>query len=243
MDKKIALLILAYNEEEYIGACIKQWQGFVDKIVVLLSAKPWYGLPSEADRTLFIARDLAEVLIQDWRTEHDQRNYGLARLYDYDYVLTSDADEFYTLEDRKKIIKTLQNQDEPCFRADRMITYWKTTDYIFDPPDGHKPIIAVNPRKIKFYEHRQPMPVEETKLQTYQPIIPVAIHHLSWVRPDHKIKDKIEHFSHYDQIKPNWYENVWLKWTPEMEDIRPYGIEKSKAKYQPIPEEIKELVK
>jgi len=241
---KIAVLIIAYNEERYIGACIKQWEGLVDKVVVLLSAKPWNGVPSEADRTEMIARKMgAEVIIQDWRTEAEQRSWGCARLYDYDFVIINDADEFYTREDRVKIIEHLEkNKNEPCFRCPNMVTYWKTPEYIFDPPDGHKPIIVVNPKKVKFYEHRQPMPVEETKLQEYQPIIPVTMHHFSWVRSDKEVKEKIEHYSHADIIKPNWYEDVWLKWEPNMDDIRPYGIERSRAVYNPAPKEITNLI-
>lgn len=243
---KIAVQIIAYNEEQYIGACIKQWKDLVDKIVVLVSAKPWYGSPSEADRTLFIARDLgAEVVVRHWDTEAEQRNWGVARLYDYDYVIICDPDEFYTLEDRKKIIETLKKGKENCYRAKEIITYWKTPEYIFNPPDKHKPLIALNPKEIGFYEHRQPMPKDRKVYEDWQPVIPVKIHHFSWVRSDKKVKAKIENFSHYDQISLDWFENVWLKWDNDktMEDIRPYGVEKSGAIKKSAPPEILNLIK
>jgi hypothetical protein len=242
--KKIALLIIAYNEEEYIGACIKQWKGLVDKTVVLLSVKPWYGSQSEADKTLFIARDLgAEVIARYWETEAEQRSWGLARLYDYDYVIINDPDEFYTEDDRKNIIKVLQEGSEKCYRVNNVITYWKTPEYIFDPPDRHKPIIAVSPKEISFYEHRQPMPKDRKVLENCQPVMPVSIHHFSWVKPDKKIKAKIENFSHFDQIKPNWFDNIWLKWKPTMKNIRPYGVEESRAIKSQAPKEIINLIK
>jgi len=242
-SKKIAVLILAYNESEYIRQAIEQWNGLVNKIVVLVPILPWLGSPQEDDRTAIIARNAgAETIIQHWGTEADQRTWGCARLYDYDYVITCDADEFYTKEDREKIIRTLNSGDEPCYRADKLITYWKY-NYVVTPPDTHKPIIAIDPKRIKFIEHRMPMKFLETIFTDWQPIIDVSIHHFSWSKPDHKIKAKIENFSHAEDVKPNWYEEKWLNWKEEMEDIRPYGIEKSRAVRQEPPQEIKELIK
>lgn len=240
-SKKIAILIIAYNEEEYIKQCIEQWEGL--DILVLLSTKPWNGTPVESDRSFQLVKQTrAKLVCQEWKTEAEQRNYGLAMLYDYDYVIVCDADEFYTKEDRRKIIDILRNSEEKCFRANEMITYWKNSDYILEPKDKHRPIIAVSPKRIKFYEHRQPQPVEEIRLEQQQPIIPVSIHHFSWAKSDLKIKEKIQSFSHADQIKPNWYEDIWINWNENMDDIRPYGIEKSRAILKQAPEEIKKLV-
>jgi hypothetical protein len=242
-SKKIAVLILAYNESEYIRQCINQWSGLVDKITVLIPTMPWLGSPQADDGTVMKARRAgAEVIIQNWKSEAEQRTWGCARLYDYDYVITCDADEFYTKEDREKIIYTLNNGEEQCYRANNVITYWKY-NFVITPPDTHKPIIAVAPKKIKFIEHRMPMEVSEDRLTDLQPIINVSIHHFSWSKPDHKIKAKIENFSHADIVKPNWYEKKWLNWTEDTEDIRPYGIEKSRAIKQEPPQEIKELIK
>lgn len=242
---KIAILTIAYNEDEYIAPCIKQWKEYNLHHLILISAKPWNGEPVEKDRTEEIARNLGvEVVVQDWRTEKEQRNWGLARLYDYDFVLIVDANEFYTEQDRKIILEYLHSKsNEPCFRAEKVITYWKTPEYILDPPDTHKPLIAVNPKKIKIYEVREPMNVLDTRPWDYQPIIPVSIHHFSWVRSDKKVKEKIKQWSHSDIVKDNWYENVWLKWKPEMNDIRPYGIEKSRAIKKSAPQEIINLIK
>lgn len=239
---KIAVCTIAYNEEEYIGACIEQFKPFGLHHLVLLSSKSWNGTPVEPDKTKSIAIDKgAEVIVQHWLTEHEQRNFGLARLYDYDYVLIVDADELYEKSDIEVILKDLEKK-EPCYRADKMITYWKNSDYIFEPADGHKPIIAVNPKKVKFYEHRQPMPVEIKMLQDYQPVVGIKIHHFSWAKKDEKIKEKISSFSHADIIRPYWYEDIWQKWTPEMTNIRAYGIEVSKAVYNPAPQEIIDLI-
>lgn len=236
---RIAVLIIAYREEEFIQQCIKQWEGL--DVKVLNPVKPWFVDSCGLDKTQEMCYNV-ETIRQHWNTEADQRNYGLARLYDYDWVIICDADEFYTKKDRDKIINTLKENKEICYRANKVISYWKY-DYILDPPDGHKPLIAVNPKRVKIIHNRNAQLVEENKPLDYQPVIDVTIHHMSWSRPDHKIKAKIDNFSHIEKVKPNWYNDIWLKWTPDMEDIRPYGIEKSRAIKYEMPQEIKNIIK
>jgi len=228
-------MILAFNEEETIEKVLKQWD--IDKLV-LISKNPWHGEVMGRDKTREIAEKYAEVVELDWKSETDQRNWGLARLYDYDYVLIVDADELYTQEDICAIISVLEDGAEDplgnktrylAYRAGEVKTYWKTTDYILDPKDTHKPVIAVDPKRVLFKEFRIPDIGE-------QRIIDVTMHHLSYCKSDSKILEKINTFEHFNQIRKDWYNEVWLKWTPEMEDIRPYGKEKSKAIREPIPE-------
>ena len=236
---KIAVLTIAYNESQWIGACIKQFKEFGFHHLVLVSALPWNGEPVEDDGTANNARNSgAETIVQYWVSEAEQRNWGLARLYDYDYVLIVDADELYTNADISRIKNTLYN--EACYRVSKMVTYWKTPKYVFDPPDKHKPIIAVNPKVIKFSEHRMVRHVNEKPMWQLQPFIDVTLHHMSWVKSDKKVEEKIQSFSHADQIRSEWYEKVWKEWLPGSQMlIRPYGHEKSRAKHQEAPEEIK----
>ena len=243
---KIVIYTIAYNESEYIQLFIKQWEGLVDRIIVSVSSLPWQGDPSEDDRTAELAKEAgAEVIVGYWKTEAEQRNYGLAYLRDYDYVITLDPDEFFTLEDRKLLIKECQTTEAKHILPKEMVTYWKTLDYIFDPKDKHEPTIAINPKLGRFREHRCPQPfIGDSPFLEPQKVLDITCHHLSWVKSDEKVQEKIEHFSHANDVIPNWYEDVWLKWTPENNMmIRPYGIEKSVSKYQPLPDELKELLR
>jgi glycosyltransferase involved in cell wall biosynthesis len=243
---KLAICTVAYNESEYIEKCIEKWKGKVDKHLVLVSTRPWNGEPQEYDGTAELAKKAgAEVIIRYWRTEAEQRNWGLAYLYDYDYVLIIDPDEFYIEEDQQKILKALENptiegKKTPVFVPKEMVTYWKTTDYIFDPADKHKPTIAIDPKKGTFLQHRCPQPFDGS-VPFLEPVgrIDVTCHHFSWVHSDKKVEEKIQSYSHTDVIPTNWYEDVWLKWEPNSNiQIRPYGVEQSTAKYSPAPKEI-----
>lgn len=256
--KKYAVCIIAHRESEFIAACLKNWEGIVDKRLVLISSRAWNGDSNRDDGTIGIANQLAdEVVVGEWKTEAEQRSWGLARLYDYDYVLIVDADEFYTKEDQKKIIEALDRpiyleytpdfnnlRHVPAFKCDRITTYWKTHEYIFDPPDKHKPIIAVDSKQLYCYEHRQfKYPYSEYALCDYAPKIDVTCHHFAYAKSDEKIKEKIQSFSHADNIHKDWYEEIWSKWTPGCNlQVKPYGGEKAVAIYNPAPQEIVDLI-
>src|SRR5262245_58217728 len=93
----LAVCTIAYNEAEWIAACIAQFKPLGVRHIVLVSSIPWFGSPARDDGTAEIARQAgAEVYVQAWPTESEQRNWGLARLYDSKYVVIVDADELYT---------------------------------------------------------------------------------------------------------------------------------------------------
>src|SRR3990167_6953865 len=170
--RKYAVCIIAHKEKDIIGPAIKQWKGLVDKILVLVSSRSWNGNSVGDDGTVAIANKLAdEVVMGEWKTEAEQRSWGLARLYDYDYVIMVDPDEFFTEADRRKIISELNSpvhleytpdfrnpSKVPAFKYKNITTYWKTTDYILDPPDEYKNIIIIDPKQLVCDHHRQYKP-------------------------------------------------------------------------------------
>ena len=251
---KLALCSVAMNEQDIIGAHIKNWQGLVDKHLILVSKTSWEGSETQTDRTVEIARGMGCEVIEDtWKNEAEQRTFGLRVLEDYDFVLIVDPDEFYTKADQKKLIDRLQkpidylNRDtrkQPVFVTKNMVTYWKTLDYVFDPPDSHKPIIAVDPKRAYFIDKREVanIGIDSPSINNRQ-VVDITIHHLSWVKTDAKVKEKINSYSHKNDIQDTWFNEVWSKWTPGSDmKIRPYGREPSIAKHQPAPEEIRRLL-
>lgn len=253
---KLAICSIAYNESEIIKAHINNWKGKVDKHLVLVSNLPWNGSPTEYDGTIEIARQAgAEVINRYWETEQEQRNWGLAYLYDYDYILIIDPDEFYTEQDQKILLNRLHNPLDhinrsnrriPTFTAKEIITYWKTTDYILEPKDLGTPIIAIDPKQVRFSDKRacRMKSSGDGYVDISEPL-DIKIHHISWVKSDKKVKEKIEAYAHANDFNTDWwYENIWLKWTPGCDlKVRPYGVEKSIAIYKPIPEELSKLIK
>ena len=205
---KYAVLTIAYNEADNIKACIKNWSKFIDKHLVLVSNNPWNGTRERDDKTNTIASLLgAVVIVDDWKTEEDQRNCGLAYLSEYDYVFIIDADELYLEEDIIKMISIVEKTKREAYGIHDIITYWKTTDYILSPPDSfNDPVIVVSPRKVKFSKYRSIVDIDTNEL--YFPwLLPIVMHHLSWVKSDIKAKEKIQTYGHAKDFHKDWYNN------------------------------------
>ncbi len=239
---KIAVCTITYNEDKLLQMVLKNWEGKVYKHLVLHSDKPWHGheLPRDNSEEITKSFKNTEFKRMYWQSEHLQRSWGLAYLYDYDYVLMVDSDELYEEKDQEKILSSIGvvnrfEDNQNCYRIPQLVTYFKSFDYVLDPPDRHEPVIAVNPKKVTFKDARIPstdyqIPIEGTK-----------IHHLTYLRDDLRLWHKLQQFEHCEAVKSNWFEEKWKKWTPDMEDIRSYGVERSKAVSYNAPKEIIDL--
>ena len=240
---KVAVLTITYRESDLIESVIKNWNGKVAKHLIIETKEPWQGpeLPWDTTREICEKYPHVEyVTFTKFRDEAEQRNWGLGKLYDYDYVLIVDADELYTAKDQETILNSIGVEERFvdntwAYRASCVKTYFKTPEYVLDPPDTHEPVVAINPKKVLFNDCRIP----DTQ---YQIPLDITMHHLSYLRSDTRIFTKIKQFMHYDQIKKDWYANVWQKWQHGMSDVRAFGHEKSTTVKDPMPSELLDLV-
>lgn len=82
----ISGLVITYNEERYIEACIKSLYKVCDEVVIIDS--------NSKDNTVKIAERLgAKVFLQDFLGDGPQRTHGL-QFCKNDWILNLDADEF-----------------------------------------------------------------------------------------------------------------------------------------------------
>ena len=82
---KLSVVIITYNEEANIEACIASVRGLADEILVVDS--------HSTDRTAEIAENIgATVLFHDFEGHIQQKNWAKSKAL-YDYVLSLDADE------------------------------------------------------------------------------------------------------------------------------------------------------
>lgn len=239
---KYSLCLCVYNEHEMLPAFLRQIPDWMERVLILVSERPWFGMRTDTEGlTLDILKACrdprVEIVRMHWKTEQDQRNWGLGRLSDFDWTLILDADEFFTPEQWDELKATMDGAaaSTPVIRCP-YLTYWKTFDYVWSPPDSHKALIAVRPKMTAFFDKREVTADLEWEL-------PIKMHHLSWVKSDAAVKAKISNWMHARDFDTEaWYNGVWLKWTPEMENIAPYGGKGNiKAVFQPLPESIKKL--
>jgi glycosyltransferase involved in cell wall biosynthesis len=109
---KISAVIIAFNEEKYIGQCINSLKGVADDIVVVDSFS--------TDRTKEICISLGVRFFEHpFSGYRDQKNYALS-LAIYDYVLSLDADEALSPELEKSINKIKQDLKYDCYKFNRL---------------------------------------------------------------------------------------------------------------------------
>lgn len=242
---KIGVEVIAYNDDDFLKAALSPL-ACLDQIAILINKKPWFGEAWAPDRTLEISREFARkdkkywVIEGDWPSEHEQRNHGLRVLYDCDVVLIVDADEIWESEKLVNFVEIARRTYHksaawtvPCY------VYWKNPNWILLPNDGHRMLSAVKPDRVAFVQGRliSGGPIESLGND-------FKVHHFSYVRrTDERIKRKIASFNHAPEIVGDWYEKVWLKWEPGMQDLHPVNPHMFKRAEQfECPKEIRELI-
>jgi len=197
----------------------------VSSVLFLLGKNPWYGEPGEFIK---IRKDLTalahqysniEIIEGDWESEGEVRNFALkvASSRGIPYVAFVDTDEIYDPEQFSNLQKIVaSNPLIGCFEVE-MNTYWKTPQYIIDPPEVFAPPVFVRTQMALCKERRHFIAPRRIRI----PRTHGVMHHFSYVRSDEEVKRKIETFSHRDEVVPGWYENIWLNWNESMENIHP----------------------
>ncbi len=98
---KVSCVIITYNEEQNIGACIKSVQNVADEIIVVDSYSQ--------DKTTGIAESLgARVFYKKFNGFGEQKAYAIAQAT-HDWILSVDADEILTPELQNSILTVKQN--------------------------------------------------------------------------------------------------------------------------------------
>lgn len=212
---KIGLLTVAYNEGRMMPKFLSHLPKWINTTVVLVSNTPWFGKAELPDNTDITAEKMgADVIVHDWDSEEEQRNAGLDYLNDCDWVIVLDPDEFLDNSNWKKLRGLIdQNPENNAFVVDHQKVYWKDGWHAV-PDRDYQQLILVRPNRVRF--------VDKRVIDSSFAIAPVFIHHFSWAKTDAECWSKISHYAHAKDFDiEKWFNEVWLKWTPEMQDVHP----------------------
>lgn len=214
---RIGLVTVAYNEQRLIAPFLRHIPDWVDEKLVLRSLLPWQGKEEPLDKTAEVAvGEGATVIEYYWPTEAEQRNAGQEYLMDYDWIIILDPDEFLSNKGWANLKRALKKSTDHAHIVEHQRVFWKDKEVY--PHTDYKQIIAVKPY-VRFSEARVvDYPYTE---------IPVELFHFSWARTDEEIKSKISHYSHADELIPNWYDEVWLG--NKQENLHPKSPETLKS--------------
>lgn len=224
--------MLYFNQDKWILKTIENCAPFVDKIYVAWSEKPWNY---NENGSVFVNNSNVDFLKQskyydkitiikgEWKLDEDERNSCLNKAKEdgMDYLITQDADEFYTFKDYNKIIDGIRQNPTYDFYTTPWIVFWKNYNYIVTGKDGKQicgyPEIAINLNKdVKFIRCRRPN-------STHCKQLDAICHHMCFVfDKDEDCWSKINTWGHSHQFNTTeWYNKYWLNWTPELTNIHP----------------------
>ena len=261
--KKLAVLILYYDCEQFILRTISNCGEFVDKIYVSYSPEPWIDYNRDA-RKFFKNQANPNILSESeyinkielvsgiWKNEEDQRNECLTKAKEsgFDFLIVQDADEFYTRESYSlNITEMLANPEVDIFQT-RWVIFWKNLNYVVlekghlyngnrDSIYGICQVFAINLKKdVLFWKRRVPKDIENVNKR----MLGGLCLHLSYILSDEEVLAKINTWGHSHQVRKNWYNYKWLAWTPKTKFINPIDLlswKKAVAFNGDIPAELK----
>jgi hypothetical protein len=230
---KFATHIVLFGQDKWIMKNIENSYPHVDRIYIAYSELPWNYNPTARQEyknsfDLNIIRqskfnNKIVIIEGDWLSEEDQRNacVNQAKSDKIDYLMIHDADEFYFYDDFEKIKNFILNKPNYDIYTCAWISFWKSFKYITVPQNlnkivGHPQIFINLNRNIRFEKKRKPNGSNIINIPD------VICYHASYVLTDIELKEKLKTWGHHNDFNIDvWYNNIWLKWTPEMLNLHP----------------------
>lgn len=228
--KKFGAQYCVFEDSGFLAESVRRVYPLMDKIVFLVGLEPWKGMagrqfPAESLSKIALLPDPEKkfvVISRYWATEAEQRNDGLEMLRELgcDWCLVVDDDEMFNRHDlyaAKDIIS--RERTSTAFLLSQVI-YWKSpATAIMNLTLALPAFASTVPGEVFFNVGRCYM-IASGKWTIFPPEV-IVCHHLSYVRSEEKMKRKLAAFTHADDRLAEWYERVWRKWTPEMENLHP----------------------
>lgn len=209
---KLGAAIPVLNEWRFLPAVAGQLLTVVDRLVLMRPSTSQSGAPVEWT-PLPPLDPRIEVLEGNWTGEAETRNAGMRFLSDCDYIFMVDSDEILLDEDLRTLASLCRTERHPVI-AVKLFTYWKTPDYVIDPPEDG----AI---KMVLRQDQRMTGIREVNAETHTS--DVSCHHLSYVRTDDEVREKLRLSGHSHEMRTDWYEQVWKAWddNPGLENLHP----------------------
>lgn len=200
--------IIVHDDHYFLRDCLAAVSGL--EATVFISTVPWAGKPGDWGATAKIAAECGARVVQgEWPDENSHRQSALALLKaeGVQSCLVLDSDEILSPQ-LIESLKTLSCDGFVDVVRCEIDTYWKTTSHVIKPPEKLHPVVFVNPQTVSHSHLRSYLGERTIFLDRSFGVL----HHLSYVGSDKRIIRKLESSSHRDEVIPNWWEDIWLKW-------------------------------
>lgn len=231
MDRSaIGAAYCVYENSGFLQESIRRIYPLMKKILILLNFRPWNGEgdPARLHETLDDIRNFYDpdrkimVVSSYWKSEGEQRNYGkelLAQL-GIGWCLVIDDDEFYNYDQMKMVVDGLAENPNYVLLTPQRV-YWKNADFCIANMPAAAPFICRTPSSETIFDSNRNLTVYYGPWATFK-ADEIIMHHYSYVRTDEQLQRKLRTFSHaHEYPLQEWYQKVWLDWSPDMEDLHP----------------------
>lgn len=230
-NKKILGFMVIHYAGDYLQEALLSVRDYVDKMVVAYSYKPSQGYkttlqcPDTRDEIFKICNDVLgdEKLIWDekesysYETEHRNIKYKYAE--GFDAILTVDADEI--MLDIPRALHHAFTSPERHFGIKGYYNFFRSFNWYCS--DGFRPI------RIEIMGRDN---------QRHNLECPLTVLHFSCAQRREIMEYKYSSFGHASEIRPNYLEDVFYKWSPDnkikwlhpvslqiWEDVKPFNKE------------------
>lgn len=220
-----------YEDSGWLRESFMRIYPVMDRIVFLVSWEPWKGagdrsLPRNTLRSVSEFPDPGNkvtIVAKLWKDEKDQRNEGLRILREAgcEWCMIVDDDEMFNRGDVGRAREYISNDDRGITAyMGAQIIYWKNRRTVIDSYTSFLPLFfSTAPGEVEFTIGR--CCHIRSGLWHCLPPETILCHHLSYVRDDDRMRRKLRSFTHADGRLEKWFNDVWLRWTPEMTDLHP----------------------
>jgi hypothetical protein len=231
---KVALHVLAYDVGRFINPMLRNAAPWVDRIYIAYPKRPFSYSPESRENKVNPTRvedidlrgieEKVELIHGDWEREEEMRNACLdrARNAGHGWLIIQDADEFYTEDSWRTILRELREagEDVELFRSP-WLTFWKSSEYILEFHDRSTTVVNVGcaircAPNLRFVERRLSNARNEA-------VIDVFCYHYGYVGTDEDMKEKLETWSHSAEVfdLPNWFDCKWRYWNLQTRNLAP----------------------
>lgn len=229
---KLAAHMLAYNVDRYLPAAVTSLLPHVDRLYVAYPSRPFSYIP-ESRSSLgnptpksildpFLSSGKIEIIEGDWEREEQTRNacFERARQEGFDWLLTIDADEFYSDESWDQAKTYLKTHSKARVVATTWYNFYKSSHYV--AMDQYGSIKSTNANfaircveGLTFADRRIPSDRDNVILDT-------PCYHYGYVLTDDEMLTKLKTWSHAGDFNTmRWFRLKWLGWSESTRNIHP----------------------
>jgi hypothetical protein len=165
----------------------------------------------------------------------------------YEWVWIVDPDEFYTDQEADQLwtwfFDVFRKHPDICGAKCSMQIYWRSMKWIINPSENYEPnIIIKSSCRIASSRH---LILKQQRMMVSAPRNICTIHHYSWAHTPEYAKRKLSIWGHAKEIVPNWYNRVFMSWSPgcEIKNLHPVIPETHQKAVRaecPMPEALKD---